>query len=145
MQGYRRLGHNHRKPPSFGRGIRQERPLSKWCSINLNLIESKSVSSSVVSDSLRPVDWSLPGSSVHGILQTRILEWVAIPFFRGFSQPRHWTWVSCIAGRFFTIWISLHRNKILAKWHRKFKNYFLLVNFEGFFCCCCCLKTVFDL
>ena len=48
-----------------------------------------------------PVDCSLPGSSVHGILQAKILEWVAIPFSRGPSWPRNWTWVSCIAGRFF--------------------------------------------
>ena len=44
---------------------------------------------------------SPPGSSVHGILQARILEWVAIPFSRGSSQLRDQTWVSCIAGRFF--------------------------------------------
>ena len=44
-----------------------------------------------------------PGSSVHGILQVRILEWVAIPFSRGYSQPRDQTQVSRIAGRFFTI------------------------------------------
>ena len=44
-----------------------------------------------------------PISSVHGILQARILEWVAIFFFRGSSQPRDWTWVSCIIDRFFTI------------------------------------------
>ena len=50
-----------------------------------------------------PMDCSLPGSSVHGILQARILEWVAIPFSRGSSWPRDWTQVSCIAGRFFTI------------------------------------------
>ena len=49
------------------------------------------------------MDCSLPGSSVHGILQARILEWVAILFFRGSSQPRDRTQVSCIAGRFFTI------------------------------------------
>ena len=42
----------------------------------------------------------------HGILQARILEWVAIPFSRGSSWPRSWTHVSCIAGRFFTIWAS---------------------------------------
>ena len=48
-----------------------------------------------------PMDCSLPGSSVHGILQARIQEWVAIPFSRGSSQPRDWTWVTCIAGRFF--------------------------------------------
>ena len=45
---------------------------------------------------------SLPGSSVHGILQARILEWVA--FSRGSSQLRDWTQASCIAGRFFTVW-----------------------------------------
>ena len=43
---------------------------------------------------------SLPGSSIHGILQARILEWVAIPFSRGSFQPRDWTQVSCIAGGF---------------------------------------------
>ena len=43
-----------------------------------------------------------PASSVHGILQTRVLEWVAISFSRGSSQPRDGTQVSCIAGRFFT-------------------------------------------
>ena len=51
-----------------------------------------------------PVDCSLPGSSVHCILQARILQWVAISFFRGSSQPRDWTWFSCIAGRFFNVW-----------------------------------------
>ena len=45
-----------------------------------------------------PVDGSLPGSSVHGILQARIAEWVAILFSRGPSQPRDGTLVSCIAG-----------------------------------------------
>ena len=50
-----------------------------------------------------PVDCSLPGSSVHGIFQARVLEWVAIPFPRGSSQPRDRTLVSCITGRFFTI------------------------------------------
>ena len=49
-----------------------------------------------------PKDCSSPGSSVHGILQTRILEWVAFPFSRGSSQPRDQTQVSCIAGGFFT-------------------------------------------
>ena len=41
-----------------------------------------------------------------GILWARILEWVALPSSRGFSQPRDWTQVFCIAGRFFTIWAS---------------------------------------
>ena len=45
-----------------------------------------------------------PGSCVHGILQARILEWVASPSSRGSSQPRIWIRISCIAGRFFTHW-----------------------------------------
>ena len=49
-----------------------------------------------------PGDCSPPGSSVHGILQARILEWVAISFSRGSSGPRDRTPVSHIAGRFFT-------------------------------------------
>ena len=53
-----------------------------------------------------PTDCSLPGSSVHGILQVRILEWVAILFSRGSSWPRDWTQVSRIPGRFFTIWAT---------------------------------------
>ena len=53
-----------------------------------------------------PVDCSPPGSSVHGILQARILEWVAISFSRGSSQPRDWTQVSCIAGRRFNLWTT---------------------------------------
>ena len=49
-----------------------------------------------------PMDCSPPGSSVHGIVQAWILDWVAISFARGSSWPRDWTEVSCIAGRFFT-------------------------------------------
>ena len=45
------------------------------------------------------MDYSPPGSSVHVILQVRILEWVVIPFSRWSSWPRDWTWVSCIAGK----------------------------------------------
>ena len=51
-----------------------------------------------------PMDCSLPDSSVHGIIQSRILEWVAISFSRGSSQPRDWTQVSCIRGRCFNLW-----------------------------------------
>ena len=63
-------------------------------------------SRSVVSDSLRPVDCSPPSSSVHGILQARILEWVAISFSRGSSRPRDRTQVSRIAGRRFNLWAT---------------------------------------
>ena len=70
-----------------------------------------------------PMDCSLPGSSVHGIFQARILEWVAISFSRGSSQTRDWTWVFCIVGRCFTIWatrevkVSLNVTvKVYFKW-----------------------------
>ena len=53
-----------------------------------------------------PKDWSPPSSSVHGILQARILEWVAVPFSRRFSQPRDQTQVSLMAGIFFIVWVT---------------------------------------
>ena len=62
------------------------------------LIESES--HSVMSDSVTP--WAI----VHGILQARILEWVAFPFSKGSSQPRDGTQPSSIAGRFFTMLIK---------------------------------------
>ena len=54
-----------------------------------------------------PVDCSLPGSSLHGILQVGILEWVSISFSRGSSQPRDRTRVSHIAGRCFNLWVTM--------------------------------------
>ena len=51
-----------------------------------------------------PMDCSLPGSSLHGILQARILEWVAISFSRGSSRSRDRTLASCIPGRHFNLW-----------------------------------------
>ena len=61
-------------------------------------------SHSVVSTLCNTVDCSPPGSSVHGILQARILEWVAISFSRGSSRPTDQTQVSWIAGRHFNLW-----------------------------------------
>ena len=72
--------------------------------IRETIYESEHVSCSVTSDSLWPMDCSPPGSSIHGILQERILEWVAIPFPRQPSWPWDQAQVSCIASRFFTIW-----------------------------------------
>ena len=67
-----------------------------------------------------PVDCSLPGSSIHGTLQARILEQVAILFSRESSLPRDWTRSSHIAGRFFTAWAtreshSFHISKPLLR------------------------------
>ena len=53
-----------------------------------------------------PMDYSRPGSPVHGILQVRILEWVVMSFSRGSYRPRDQTRISCIAGRFFTDWAT---------------------------------------
>ena len=53
-----------------------------------------------------PMDCSPPGSSVQGILQARILKWVAISFSRGSSRPRDQTQVSCIRGRRFNLWAT---------------------------------------
>ena len=73
--------------------------------IKLHLLDKVKVkwSRSVVSDSLRPMDCSPPNSSVHVILQARILEWVAISISRGSSRPRDWTQVSHVAGRRFNL------------------------------------------
>ena len=76
--------------------------------IYLSILRSKHIQSeSEVAQSCLnlcdPMDCSLPGSSIHGIFQARVLEWVAISFSRGSSRPRDGTWVSLLAGRHFTI------------------------------------------
>ena len=77
--------------------------------------------------SLRPVwlcdfmDCSLPGS-IHGILQARTPEWVAIPFSRGPSRPKDWTQVSCIACRFFNIWATREAPLILPFFRMQFNK-----------------------
>ena len=79
------------------------------CLIELELIKSIVLVSGVQhNDSVTHVNpetpWSSPpGSSVHGVLQARILQWVAISFSRGPSWLRDWTWVSFTASRFFTV------------------------------------------
>ena len=68
------------------------------------------------------LDWSPPGSSVHGILQERMQEWVAMPFSRGSSLPRDRTCiscVSCIADGFFTCW----NIRKAQSWGRSQQNY----------------------
>ena len=53
-----------------------------------------------------PMDSSPLGFSVHGILQARILGWIAVPFSRGSSPPKDWTLISFIAGKIFTVWAT---------------------------------------
>ena len=70
------------------------RIIALWCWVEFcSITMCVSLSHSIVSKSLRPHDCSPPGCSVHGILQARILEWVAIPFSRGSSKLRGHTWV----------------------------------------------------
>ena len=73
-----------------------------WTS-NINSMCLGAQSCPILCDSM---DCSPPGSSVHGTLQARILQWVAMPSSRGSSQPRDQTQVSCIVDRFFTIWTT---------------------------------------
>ena len=75
-----------------------------------------------------PMDGSTPSSSAHRIFQASILEWVAIPFSRGFSWTRDQTGVSCIACRFFTIWAIRE-----DKWHFVKSDISIV---PGCYCCC---------
>ena len=64
-----------------------------------------------------PMDYSLPGSSAHGIFQAGILEPVAIPFSRGSSRPRDRTQVSCVAGGSFTSWVTIEIKCTISVMH----------------------------
>ena len=77
-----------------------------------------------------PTGCSLPGSSVYGILQARILEWIVIPFSRGSFQSRNWAQVSCVAGRFFTVWATgkIRKTIDLTIWTFVSKTISLLFN-----------------
>ena len=61
-----------------------------------------------------------PGSSVHGILQARILKWVDVPFSRGSFQPRDRTQASCVAGRFLTVWGMREARVCVCVWGGSF-------------------------
>ena len=78
----------------------------------------------VVSDSCNPMNCSPPGSSVHEIFQARLLECIAISFSRVSSQPRNWTQVSCIHGRFFTDWAT--NNHSVKEWRLRNDDYIML-------------------
>ena len=76
-----------------------------------------------------PVDCGPPGSAVHGILQARILEWVASSLSRISSWPRNRTRVSIIAGRFFTIWATREALHLYLYW-----TVYLIVEMVIFMC-----------
>ena len=95
-------------PGSFVHGIFQGRivegvamPSSRGSSQYIHCVRAKSLQSWLTLWDL--IDSSPPGSSLHGILQTTILEWVAMSYFRGFSWLRDWT-VSLLSQAVFTIW-----------------------------------------
>ena len=87
---------------SLGMSLTQQRLL---CSIVIKSVKVSEVAQSRLT-LCDPMDCSPAGSSVHGIFQTRMLEWVAISFSRGSSQPRERTQVSRIAGRGFNLWAT---------------------------------------
>ena len=66
-----------------------------------------------MSDSCDPIDYNLPGSSVHGISQARILEWVAISFSSGSSWSRGWTCISCIGREILYHWASRGSSQLI--------------------------------
>ena len=86
-----------------------------------------------------PMDCGPPGSSVHGILQAKILEWGSIPFSRGSSRPRDGTWVSCMAGGFFTIWATREAPGFLSSghllWMESYNSVCSLLWLASFTCC----------
>ena len=86
------------------------------------LPESESEVAQSCPNSLGPMDCSLSGSSIHGIFQARMLEWIAISFSRGSSWPRNQTLVSRIAGRRFTVWATRE-----AKWSESLSHVQLFV------------------
>ena len=112
-----------------------------WRSISVGMCQSACVHAQLCPTLCDPMDCSPPGSSVHGILQTRILEWVAMPLSKESSWSRdqsHISCVSCIAGRFFTWQAKMHSFSFQFLSQTYFKSYktFLLTLFEGKETCC---------
>ena len=82
--------------------MKPPKPIIQFAVVNILLSEMKWSEVAQSRQTLyEPMDYT-----VHGLLQARILEWVAFPFSRGSSQPRDRTQVSCIAGRFFASWAT---------------------------------------
>ena len=89
-----------------------------------------------------PMNPSTSGSSVYGILQARILEWVAIPFSRGSSQPRDRTLVSRITGRFFTVWATGKSLPRLLSLIKRFRVYMVIAPWgQGLYCSQFCIHS----
>ena len=122
-KGGRGEGSHHQRPPRGWRWMLTDGTARPSEDAPFSHLGTASESESAVAQSCPtlcdPVDCSPPGSSVHGILQARILEWVAISYSRGSSQPRDWTQVSCIAGRRFNLWGT---REALHSWIRRLSS-----------------------
>ena len=94
------------QPQSFGKSGCSLIFLSLWKNVLVKKSEKNVLVSQLCLALCDSMDCSPPSSSVHGIFQARILEWVSIPISRGSSRPRDWMQVSCITGGFFTIWVK---------------------------------------
>ena len=107
----RRCGCSH---PGFMWPLSHHPCWDEGCLLNLSTVTLKKVKVLVTQPCptlCDPMNCSPPGSSVHGIFQATILEWVAISFSRGSSWPRDWIWVFYIAGSFFTAWTTREAHK----------------------------------
>ena len=79
-----------------------------------------------------PINCSLPGSSVHGVFQARVLVWVAISFSRRSSPPRDQTWVSHIVDRRFTIWATRDGDTtLMEESEEELKSFLMRMNKES--------------
>ena len=85
-----------------------------------------------------PIDCSLPGSSIHGIFQAIVLEWIAIFFSRGSSQPRAQTRVSRIVDRRFTVWAAICSFSSFLKLILRslIFNFIFIIIYKRFHCIC---------
>ena len=94
--------------------------MSAFCSISLGLQSLQSEVAQSCQTLCDPMGYNLPSSSVHGILQARIFQWVAIAISWASSQPRNQTGVSCIVGGFFIARLtngeSCHKKYIFFSW-----------------------------
>ena len=119
----------------YFRGICQDRNLESWISFSISEKRKWKLLSCV---QLFVTPWTY---TVHGILQARILEWVAIPFSRGSSQHRTQTRVTWIAGRFLTNWaireersiwgLSISKNYLLKDWEDTYQHIKSEMSYQG--------------
>ena len=84
------------EPVALVRSMNVLKSIAHFMSVNIHIVEVTQLRLTLHN----PINHTPPSSSVHGILQARILEWEAISFSKGSSWPQDWTWVSCTVGRF---------------------------------------------